>query len=417
MNYIPHTKEDVTQMLKEIGVSSIDELIDDFKPHITSPLKLPEPMNEMQLVSYFSELAEKNKIFKYFVGAGAYDHYSPAVVDHLIKRGEFMTSYTPYQPEASQGMLQAMYEFQSFICLLTGMDVSNASLYDGASALAEAVLLSSSYTKKRRVFVDSGLNPNYYEVLKTYCNGSDLEFTNIIDENTCCVISQNPDFYGNIKDLKPLVEKAHHNKALFITCVNEPTSLALIKPPGEYGSDIVVGEGQSFGIPLSFGGPYLGFLAVKNFLLKKIPGRIVGMTEDKNGKKGFVLTLQAREQYIRRERATSNITTNQALLALAATIYLATVGRKGLVDVAKNSYYKAHLLYEKLQKVGFKALNEKYFYNEFCVKTPKDASKIFSQLLEQNIVGGLVVDDEKMIVCCTEKNSTADINAYLKALK
>lgn len=416
MNYIPHTKEHISQMLKEIGVSSIDELVSEFKPQISSPLKLPQPMSEMSLVSYLSGLAAKNKIFKYFVGAGSYDHYSPAIVDHLIRRGEFMTSYTPYQPEASQGMLQAMYEFQSFVCILTGMDVSNASLYDGASALAEAVLLASSYTKKRGVFVEDGLNPNYYEVLKTYLAGSDLEFTEKIDDNTCCVVSQNPDFYGNIKNQKPLAEKAHQNKALFISCILEPTSLALLKTPGDYGTDIVVGEGQSFGIPISYGGPYLGFLAVKKFLLKKIPGRIVGMTEDKNGNKGFVLTLQAREQYIRRERATSNITTNQALLALAATIYLATVGKKGLIDVAKNSYYKAHTLSEKLTKSGFKILNKEPFYNEFCVKTPQDSGKIFSKLLEKGIVGGHIVNDEQMIVCCTEKNSISDINSYVETL-
>ena len=415
MNYIPHTKDDIAKMVSAVGCSSVEELMSQFKPRLEK-LNLSNPMNEMDLFSYISNLAEKNITPEYFVGGGSYDHYIPAVIGYLVSRGEFLTSYTPYQPEVSQGMLQALYEFQSYICLLTGMDVSNASLYDGASALAESALLSSSYTKRNGVFVEEGLNPIYLDVLKTYCEGVELEITNEINEKTACVISQNPDFFGNIKNPQGLIEKAHQNNSLFISCISDPTSLAVLKSPGDFGADIVVGEGQSFGIPKSFGGPYLGFMAVKQFLVKKMPGRIVGITTDEKGNKGFVLTLQAREQYIRRERATSNITTNQTLLALTATIYLALLGKTGLQNVAKSSFQRAHVLQEKLKKIGFESLNTNPFYNEFLVKSPKPTEKMISDLLENNIFGGLELGDDKLLICCTEKNSLHDIDSYVSVL-
>ncbi len=415
MNYIPHTKDDIAKMVSAVGCSSVEELMSQFKPRLEK-LNLSNPMNEMELFSYISNLAEKNITPEYFVGGGSYDHYIPAVIGYLVSRGEFLTSYTPYQPEVSQGMLQALYEFQSYICLLTGMDVSNASLYDGASALAESALLSSSYTKRNGVFVEEGLNPIYLDVLKTYCEGVELEITNEINEKTACVISQNPDFFGNIKNPQGLIEKAHQNNSLFISCISDPTSLAVLKSPGDFGADIVVGEGQSFGIPKSFGGPYLGFMAVKQFLVKKMPGRIVGITTDEKGNKGFVLTLQAREQYIRRERATSNITTNQTLLALTATIYLSLLGKTGLQNVAKSSFQRAHVLQEKLKKIGFESLNTNPFYNEFLVKSPKPTEKIISDLLENNIFGGLELGDDKLLICCTEKNSLHDIDSYVSVL-
>ncbi len=415
MNYIPHTKDDIAKMVSAVGCSSVEELMSQFKPRLEK-LNLSNPMNEMELFSYISNLAEKNITPEYFVGGGSYDHYIPAVIGHLVSRGEFLTSYTPYQPEVSQGMLQALYEFQSYICLLTGMDVSNASLYDGASALAESALLSSSYTKRNGVFVEEGLNPIYLDVLKTYCEGVELEITNEINEKTACVISQNPDFFGNIKNPQGLIEKAHQNNSLFISCISDPTSLAVLKSPGDFGADIVVGEGQSFGIPKSFGGPYLGFMAVKQFLVKKMPGRIVGITTDEKGNKGFVLTLQAREQYIRRERATSNITTNQTLLALTATIYLSLLGKTGLQNVAKSSFQRAHVLQEKLKKIGFESLNTNPFYNEFLVKSPKPTEKMISDLLENNIFGGLELGDDKLLICCTEKNSLQDIDSYVSVL-
>ncbi len=416
MDFIPVTEKDRNEMLKQIGVSSIADLVKEFKPALTMKLNLPRPMSEFELMQHMKTLSEKNTILKYFLGAGSYNHYIPSAVNHLLMRGEFSTGYTPYQAEISQGTLQAIYEFQSFICLLTGMDIANASLYDGASALSEAVLLSSSYNGRNRIFVKDGLHPQYFEVLKTYCEGTELEFTNEIDEKTTCVIAQNPDFYGNIENLGYLSEKAHKVGALFVTCVVEPTSLAILKEPGNYGTDIVVGEGQSFGIPINFGGPYLGFMAVKEFLLKKIPGRICGMTTDGNGNKGFVLTFQAREQHIRRERATSNITTNQGLMALASTIYLALMGRSGLKTVAKLSYGRSHLLHEKLVNMGFKPLNKKPFYNEFIIRTPKPSSEIISALLKKGIVGGLELGDDMMLICCTETNTIQDIESFVSTV-
>lgn len=415
MNFIPHTKENISKMLSVVGCSTLDELVSEFKPRL-SGLNLDAPLSEMELVSYMTSLSEKNSSMKYFAGGGSYDHYIPSVINHLVSRGEFLTSYTPYQPEASQGVLQILYEFQSFVCLLTGMDVSNASLYDGASALAEAALLSSAHTKRKGVFVADGLNPAYLKVLQTYCDGTELIITNTIDENTACVISQTPDFFGNIKNPHGLVEKTHQNNALFINCISDPTSMAILKTPGEFNVDIVVGEGQSFGIPKSFGGPYLGFIAVKEFLTKKMPGRIVGMTTDGQGNEGFVLTLQAREQFIRRERATSNITTNQTLLALTATIYLASLGKTGLQNVARASYNRAHILQEKLRKNGFDAINTNPFYNEFLVKSPRASEKVIADLMECGIFGGIDVGDNKLLVCCTEKNSLQDIDSYISAV-
>jgi glycine dehydrogenase subunit 1 len=418
MNYSPITENDKEEMLKRIGVRSINDLIMDLKPSLNEKLDLSKPMSELELVEHLRNISQKNKIMKYFIGAGAYYHYIPSAVNHLLMRGEFLTGYTPYQAEMNQGTLHTMYEFQSFICLLTGMDIANASLYEGSSALAEAVLLSSSYNGRNCIFIKEGLNPQYLEVLKTYCEGADLKIVNEIDDNTACVIAQNPDFYGNIENLQYVAEQAHKAGALFITCVVEPTSLAILEPPGNYGADIVVGEGQSFGIPVNFGGPYLGFMAVKSFLLKKIPGRICGMTTDSKGNKGFVLTFQAREQHIRRERATSNITTNVALMAVASTIYLALMGRNGLINVAKLSYSRAHLLHNKLKSIGFEALNKKPFYNEFNMKAPSGSlENISSNLLKNGILGGLNLAEDKILICCTEMNTVQDIESYVSIIK
>ena len=418
MDYIPTIKNDREEMLKRIGVKSINDLIVDFKPLFNGKLDLSKPMSELELLQHMTSISQKNKIMKYFIGAGSYNHYIPSAINHLLMRGEFLTGYTPYQAEMNQGTLHAMYEFQSFICLLTGMDVANASMYEGSSALAEAVLLSSSYNGRNCVFVKDGLNPQYLKVLKTYCEAADLKLSNEIDENTTCVIAQNPDFYGNVGNLQYMSEQAHKIGALFITCVVEPTSLAILQPPGNYGADIVVGEGQSFGVPVNFGGPYLGFIGVRDFLFKKIPGRICGMTTDSKGNKGFVLTFQAREQHIRRERATSNITTNVALTALASTIYLALMGRQGLITVAKLSYSKAHLLHNKLRSIGFKALNKKPFYNEFIMKAPEGSSEnISSKLLKNGILGGLNLAEDKILICCTEMNTVQDIESFISVTK
>jgi glycine dehydrogenase subunit 1 len=416
MDYIPATEKDIKEMLNLVGVGSINDLVREFIPAFTSKLNLPQPKSELELMHHMRGLAHTNKVLRCFVGAGAYNHYIPTAVSHLLSRGDFFTGYTPYQAEMSQGTLQAIYEFQSFICLLTGMDVANASLYEGASALAEAALLSCSYTRRDRVFVKEGLHPQYLEVIRTYCEGAELTLTDKIDNNTACVIAQNPDFYGNVENLHYLAERAHRAGALFTTCIVEPTSLAILEPPGKYGADIVVGEGQSFGIPLSFGGPYLGFIAVKDFLLKKLPGRICGMTTDSRGNRGFVLTFQAREQHIRRERATSNITTNQALMALAATIYLALMGRSGLTRVAKLSYARAHLLNRKLEEADFRNLNCKPFYNEFVMKVPESAEELESRLLKKGILGGVNLGEDNLLICCTEMNSVQDIDDFVSAV-
>ena len=416
MDYIPATEKDIQEMLKLIGVGSINDLVKELSPPFTDRLNLAQPKSELELIQHMKGLAHTNKLLRYFVGAGAYNHYIPSAVSHLLARGDLFTGYTPYQAEVSQGTLQAIYEFQSFMCLLTGMDVANASLYEGASALSEAALLSCSYTGRTRIFVKEGLHPQYLEVLQTYCDAAELTLTDKIDDNTACIIAQNPDFYGNIENLHYLADQAHRIGALFTTCIVEPTSLAILEPPGNYGADIVAGEGQSFGIPLSFGGPYLGFLAVKDFLLKKLPGRICGMTTDLRGNRGFVLTFQAREQHIRRERATSNITTNQALMALAATIYLSLMGRSGLTRVAKLSYARAHLLNEKLARIGFRNLNTKSFYNEFIVKAPESADAIESRLLKKGILGGVNLGEDNLLICCTEMNSIQDIEDFISAV-
>ena len=418
MDFIPTTDADKQNMLNHIGVKSVEDLIQILKPRLQHKLDLSRPLSELELVNQLRFLSQKNKLLKYFIGAGSYNHYIPAAVAHLILRGEFLTGYTPYQPEMSQGTLHAMYEFQTYICILTGMDVSNGSLYDGSSALAEAALLSSSYKGRNSIFVSKGLNPEYFKVLKTYCEGAGLTITNELNEDTACVIAQNPDFYGNIENLQYLSEQAHKTGALFIVCVIEPTSLAILEPPGNYGADIVVGEGQSFGLPMNFGGPYLGFIAVKNFLFKKIPGRICGMTTDINGNKGFVLTFQAREQHIRREKATSNITTNVALMAIASTIYLSLMGRTGLVSVAESSYSRAHYLRDKLEIVGLTALNTKPFYNEFIMQAPFGTSeRILSNLLGNGILGGYNLGEYKMLICCTEMNPIKDITSFVSITK
>ena len=414
MNYVPTTKKDEKIMLERIGVKSVEELVDSFRPMISKErLDLPPALTEMQLMQHMKNLSKGNKILRYFVGAGSYDHYIPSALNHLVMRGEFLTGYTPYQAEINQGTLQAIYEFQSFICLLTGMDVANASLYDGASALAEAALMAAAFTGRKHISVGNNINPQYYEVLKTYCDGADLEVnSDRASEETACVLTQNPDFYGNLENLFYISEQAHKAGALFVTSVVEPTSLAIIEPPGNYGADVVVGEGQSFGIPMNFGGPYLGFMAVRDNLLKKMPGRISGMTTDSAGNRGFVLTLQAREQHIRRERATSNITTNVALNALAATVYLALMGRTGLTRVAKLSYGRAHLLQSKLSALGFQTLNNLPFYNEFLMKTPRPSKTIMANLFEHGICGGLDLGEDQLLICCTEMNTVQDINDF-----
>jgi glycine dehydrogenase subunit 1 len=456
-------------MLRKIGIQSVREITSGFVPLFNKNLRLPAPLSEQDLFQLLTSISNMNVLRKYFIGAGCYHHYVPAAIGQLIERGEFLTGYTPYQAEASQGILQAIYEYQSYICILTGMDIANASLYDGPSALSEAIIIAATHSGRKKIVVEEGLHPSYLEVLLTYCGARNLEvhtasthtmtninktrktrkawFHHLVDRNTACVVIQNPDFYGNLRDLDELAAIAHEAGALLIVNVIEPTSLAIIRPPGQFGADIVVGEGQSFGIPMCFGGPSLGFMAVKAFLLKKMPGRICGMTADSKGKRGFVLTLQAREQHIRRERATSNITTNVALMALSATIYLALMGRSGLKNIAEISMKRAHLLRKKLLDLGFSSLNNNNFYNEFTIKAPalsahedvltmsdsndensaslrngtvsdhKTIKEILSELSKRGIAGGLDLKNGMMVVCCTEMNHDDDIEEYESAVK
>ena len=364
--YIPNTPQDEQEMLKAIGLDSMDQLFEDIPKEVrlTKPLNIPDSKSELEVSSYLKSLADKNcstSELTCFLGAGAYDHYIPSVINAITSRSEFYTSYTPYQPEISQGTVQYIFEYQTLIANLTGMDIANASLYDGGTAITEAALMASAHSKKAEIIVSTGVNPEARQILKTYAHAQSLkvvevelkdgvtdaaQLESLVSDDTAAVIVQNPNFFGVLEDLKGLGEIAHKGKKTsFIASVN-PISLAVLKKPGELDVDIVVGDGQPLGIPLQFGGPYLGFMATKKAYLRKIPGRIVGETTDLDGKRSFVLTLSAREQHIRREKATSNICSNQGLNALAATVYMVTMGKQGLKEVATQCLQKAHYAYK-----------------------------------------------------------------------
>ncbi|MGI6065386.1 MAG: aminomethyl-transferring glycine dehydrogenase subunit GcvPA [Bacillota bacterium] len=406
--YISNTRTQQETMLQEMGLQSMEDLFADIPKEVRlkGNLNLPDPLSEPELVSYMRRLAEKNdnvNEFSCFLGAGAYDHFIPSAIDHLISRQEFYTAYTPYQPEISQGTLQSIFEYQTMICELTGMDVANASMYDGASALAEAALMACTAVKRNKVLVARTVHPESREVINTYCKFKGIEVVEFgfrdgqvdledlearMSSDTAAVIVQNPNFFGIIELLKEAGEIAHRNKALLIACV-DPISLALLKSPGEAGADIVVGEGQSLGNPLNYGGPYLGFFATGKKLMRKMPGRIVGETVDNLGRRGYVLTLQTREQHIRREKATSNICSNQALCALAATIYLTLLGKEGLKEAAELSLQKAHYTYERLIKTGkFTSVFNAPFFKEFVVKSRIPVAQLNKKLFESKIIGG-----------------------------
>lgn len=418
--YIPNTEEQREKMLKSLGLDSIDQLFDYIPERVKlgRRLNLPEPMSEYELLKHMRELSSKNistADYCCFLGAGAYDHYIPAVIKHMLLRGEFYTAYTPYQPEISQGTLQAIFEYQTMICELTGMDVSNASMYDGASASAEAMLLACSSKHKRKVVISQTLNPEYRNVIKTYAKFNNIDVVevgykdgitelsnleSVTNKEVAAVIVQYPNFFGIIENLADISNITHKSGCYFIV-VADPISLGILKSPGEYGADIVVGEGQPLGNPLSFGGPYLGFFATTKELMRRIPGRIVGQTTDKLGRRGFVLTLQAREQHIRREKATSNICSNQALNALAATIYLTLLGKNGLRKVAELCVKKSHYAYEKLIETGrFEPVFKAPFVKEFVLR-----------INEKNIMNDLTNFTE-----CTErlgnKESSENVENY-----
>jgi glycine dehydrogenase subunit 1 len=445
--FTPHTSQEVEEMLREIGAKKIEDLFKQVpEKHRFPELDLPEGLSEIEVTSELKDIASANAStddFISFLGAGAYDHYVPAAVDMLLRRGEFYTAYTPYQPEISQGTLQAIFEYQSLMTELTGMDVSNASHYDGATAAAEAANLAYHFFrgKRKKVLLSRSVNPQYREVIRTYMQGQDdaivagdeenldivsnmSGFIEKIDKNTSIVIVQYPDFFGRIIDYTKLIEISHSKGALVAFVIN-PTALGLIKPPGDFDVDIAVGDGQPLGIPLSYGGPYLGIFTTKEKYIRKLAGRLVGETVDEDGQRSYVLTLTAREQHIRREKSTSNICTNQGLMTLAATIYLSLLGKHGFKQVANLCYQKAHYAAEEISKLDNYelAFPDIPFFHEFVVKTPKPVSEINLHLQNHWILGGYdlieVYPEYKnhMLIAVTEKLSKNDIDDFVTALE
>jgi glycine dehydrogenase subunit 1 len=406
MSYLPHTARERQEMLEAIGVTSVDDLFANIPRDLLSgPPKIPAGLSEMEVVSLIDDLASKNQDLEHrpsFLGAGAYLHYIPSAVGAITGRSEFYTSYTPYQAEVSQGTLQVIYEYQSMIAELTGLDVSNASLYDAATAMVEASTIAINETGRGKIAIGTGVHPEYRAVLRTYMTGQGFELVEIderwvsdpasieqaLDDTIAGLIIQSPNFWGAIEPTAQLSDLAHACGALLIAVVN-PISLALLAPPGEYAADLAVGCGQPLGIPLQYGGPYLGMIAARSDLVRRLPGRIAGATVDKQGRRGYVLTLQAREQHIRREKATSNICTNHALMALAATVYLSLMGKEGLREVANLCLQKAHYAAELLTVVpGFSVAYDAPFFNEFTLRTPVPAAEVNRFLLSRDIVGG-----------------------------
>lgn len=439
--FVPHSDEDRKAMLEAIGVKSVEELFRDVPEHARFPeLNLPPAISEMEARWEVEALASSNFTTAdgpCFLGAGAYRHYVPAVVDAVLRRGEFYTAYTPYQPEISQGTLQAIFEYQTMICDLTGMEVSNASHYDGATATAEAVITAINVhrLKRKKIVISPWVHPEYRAVVRTYTQGMGLTIVGdegdgsvpvetLVDNDTACLIVQYPNFLGQIEDLRPYAEAAHAKEALFVV-VADPIALGMLKPPGEFGADIVVGEGQGMGAGLNFGGPYLGFFATRMEYVRRMAGRLVGQTVDAEGKRGFVLTLSTREQHIRREKATSNICTNQGLVALAAAVYMAALGRCGMRRVAELCYHKAHYAADQIDRLeGYSVLREKPFFKEFVVRCPKPVGEINRRLLDEwGIIGGYDLGRDyphlkgHMLVCVTEMNPREEIDLFVEALE
>ena len=421
MRYLALTKQDRDEMLQAIGVKSIDELYDavPLDALLKQPIKeLPNHQGEIEVENILANLSKKNRPANsapFFLGAGCYNHHIPAAVDHIIQRSEFLTAYTPYQPEIAQGTLATIFQFQSTIALLTGMEVANASMYDGATSLAEAILMTLRIKKDRKnIFICNPLNPDYQDVIHTYINLAEAEINQNLDEKTACVIVSYPDFNGNITDLESIRTKCDAAGALMIVVVTEILALGLLEAPKM--ADIVVGEASSIGVGMNFGGPHLGFFACKKVNVRQMPGRICGLTTDENNEPGYVLTLNAREQHIRREKATSNICSNQGLCATAFTIHSMLLGEIGFKQLALINHKKACDLAEKLSLVkGVKVLNESFF-NEFMIELNQDASVVNKKLLAKNIIGGLAVEDNKLLVAATELTSEEDMDILAKEL-
>ncbi|PKL35110.1 MAG: aminomethyl-transferring glycine dehydrogenase [Spirochaetae bacterium HGW-Spirochaetae-1] len=436
MNFIAITEEDRKHMLREIGVNDIKDLFKDIPENIRRAysLELPEALSEIEVEKLLKKHASGNTLPVSFVGAGVYQHQVPAVVDALASRSEFYTAYTPYQPEVSQGTLTAIFEFQTMISNLTGMDATNASMYDGATALAESVMMASAHTKKNRIAVSGALHPNYLHVLRTYAWASDMEVVvvgmengvtsltdmeNLLDDSMAACVVQYPNFLGCIEDLSSFSKKAREKNVLFIVAVNEMMCLGLLKPPGEFGADIVCGEAQSFGNYPAFGGPMVGFISVRKEFLRKIPGRLVGKTTDVDGKEAYVLTLQTREQHIRREKATSNICTNEGLMALRSVMYLSLIGPR-LTDIARLNHSLASYLKSGLLSMGFTAVFQAPFFNEFVIKK-NNMNILYEKLKSDGFILGLNLEaygmKDCMLVCVTEYRTRDEIDSLLSACK
>lgn len=428
--YFPHTLEDEKEMLKKVNLKELDDLFSDVDPSVKikdpNELNLPLSHSEIELRRKAKKVASKNKELICFAGGGSYDCYTPSVINTLTSRQEFLTSYTPYQAEISQGTLAYIFEYQSLICELTGMDVSNASNYDGATAAMETMLMCINQTRKSNVIIASDFSPSVKDVVKTLANMHGINLIeadiNNIDEylnnDLAGLLLANPNYYGEIKDYTSLISKVHTSSKALVSMYVDPSTLSLLKTPREMGADIACGEAQTLGIPMSFGGPYLGFISTLSKYVRKLPGRIVGMTKDKEGKRAFVLTLQAREQHIRREKANSNICSNQSLMALHATIYASLLGKQGLKEVAKTAYNNMHYLTEKLEETKkFKLLNKNPFFKEALFETSFDVSKFLSYMESKDILAGIKIDDNKILICATEMRTLEEMNEYVKLVE
>lgn len=431
--YVPNTKEQRQDMLKAIGLSSMEDLFVDIPQEVRlkGELEIPQGKSELEVKREMEDLAGKNRVFRtIFRGAGAYRHYIPAAVTSIISKENFLTAYTPYQAEVSQGILQSIFEYQTMICDLTGMDASNASVYDGASAAAEGVAMCRE-RKRAKALISGATSPYVIQTIQTYCHGNGMEMEVIpekdgktdweklkarLDSGTACVYIQHPNFYGNLEDAKEIGELTHEAGAKFVMGVN-PISLGMLKTPAEYGADVAVGEGQPLGLPLAFGGPYIGFMACTDKMMRRLPGRIVGQTKDRNGKTGYVLTLQAREQHIRREKASSNICSNQALCALAVGVYMSAMGSEGIKEAALQSASKAHYLAAELDKIGFKVENKGEFFHEFVTVSEKCPCEALKALEEHGILGGYPLGNHRVLWCCTEMNTKEEMDEVIRILK
>ncbi|KAB2338975.1 aminomethyl-transferring glycine dehydrogenase subunit GcvPA [Cytobacillus depressus] len=439
--YLPMTETDKKEMLATIGVNSIDELFSDIPENVRfkGEYKIKPAATETALMKELLLMSQKNADLKSntsFIGAGVYDHYMPVIVDHVLSRSEFYTAYTPYQPEISQGELQAIFEFQTMICEITGMDVANSSMYDGGTALAEAATLSAAQTRRKKVLVSSAVHPESKEVVKMYAKGQYIEVVEVphkdgvtdidalkdmINDEVAAVIVQYPNFFGQLEPMKELEEIIHAQKSLFVVSSN-PLALGALTPPGKFGADIVAGDAQPFGIPTAFGGPHCGYFAVTNKLMRKVPGRLVGQTVDEEGRRGFVLTLQAREQHIRREKATSNICSNQALNALAASVAMTALGKKGVQEMALANIQKANYAKKAFKENGFEVVFEGPSFNEFVIKLNTPVKEVNQKLLEKGIIGGYDLGRDysdlanHMLVAVTELRTKEEIDTFVKEM-